>query len=54
MESCTTCGEPLDDDGLCGVCLFANVLDGGAVLPERIGGYRILRLVGRRRNGRGL
>jgi tetratricopeptide (TPR) repeat protein/predicted Ser/Thr protein kinase len=36
----------LDQDGLCAVCLFANVLDAGPVLPETIGGYRILRLLG--------
>ena len=44
MAICSVCGEPLNVSGLCGVCLFAGGLEAG--LPETIGAYRILRLLG--------
>jgi tetratricopeptide (TPR) repeat protein len=46
MEQCSTCGEPLAKGELCGVCLFATGIDSEPELPERIGRYRIIRLLG--------
>jgi len=48
MARCTTCDEPLGEGELCGVCLLNSGLDepGSPELPERIGRYRILRLLG--------
>src|SRR5262245_38896606 len=46
MERCSTCGEPLGEGELCGVCLLASGIGRGPELPERIGRYRILRLLG--------
>jgi tetratricopeptide (TPR) repeat protein/predicted Ser/Thr protein kinase len=53
-EQCATCGEPLSDDQLCGVCMFAEALETvgtGAAAPSNavtgmIGRYRIVRLLG--------
>jgi len=46
MERCSTCGEPLEKGELCGVCLLACGIAPAAELPDRIGRYRILRLLG--------
>ena len=45
MPSCPACGELLDSDGLCTVCLLGVGL-ASEPLPETIGRYRILRLLG--------
>src|SRR5215831_1914863 len=46
MERCSTCGEPLGEGELCGVCLLTRGIESRPELPERIGRYRILRLLG--------
>jgi len=46
MERCSTCGEPLRAGELCGVCLLSSGIDSEPELPETIGRYRILRLLG--------
>jgi eukaryotic-like serine/threonine-protein kinase len=46
VDCCSRCGEPLSDDGLCAVCLLAGGLENSDALPDRIGRYRILRLIG--------
>src|SRR5262245_8740506 len=46
MERCSTCGEPLEAGELCGVCLLTSGIESGPELPEKIGNYRILRLLG--------
>ena len=46
MERCSTCGEPLGEGELCGVCLIASGIGPAPELPEMIGRYRILRLLG--------
>jgi predicted Ser/Thr protein kinase len=46
MGQCSTCSEPLGEGELCGVCLLTSGLETGRELPERIGRYRILRLLG--------
>src|SRR6185437_3676861 len=45
MPSCPACGELLGTDDLCTVCLLGVGL-GADPLPETIGRYRILRLLG--------
>jgi tetratricopeptide (TPR) repeat protein len=46
MEPCSTCGEPLGEGALCGVCLLTSGIESGPELPETIGRYRIFRLLG--------
>lgn len=46
MERCPTCGESLSEGELCGVCLLTSGIPSGPELPEKIGNYRILRLLG--------
>ncbi len=46
MEPCSTCGEPLETGALCGVCLLSSAIDSAPELPDKIGNYRILRLLG--------
>ena len=46
MEHCRTCGESLEPGELCPVCLLAGGIEHQAELPETIGRYRILRLLG--------
>src|SRR6266851_5612448 len=53
-KQCATCGEPLSDDQLCGVCMFAEGLETESLIsaslpdsvPKMIGRYRIVRLLG--------
>jgi hypothetical protein len=44
VECCATCGEPLGEDGRCGVCLLVDGLD-REELPATIGTCRIVRLL---------
>src|ERR1039457_2544436 len=46
MERCPDCGEALEKGELCGVCLFNRCLEPADELPDTIGRYRILRLLG--------
>ncbi|MBI4906910.1 MAG: serine/threonine protein kinase [Acidobacteria bacterium] len=46
MDRCSSCGEPLGPGELCGVCLFTSGIESGPELPEMIGRYRIIRLLG--------
>ena len=46
MGRCSTCSEPLGDGELCGVCLLTSGMEAGLELPESIGSYRIVRLLG--------
>lgn len=46
MDRCSTCGEPLGPGELCGVCLLTSGIESETDLPEKIGSYRIIRLLG--------
>jgi tetratricopeptide (TPR) repeat protein/predicted Ser/Thr protein kinase len=47
MERCSICGEPLGEGELCGVSLLTSGIESSRPeLPEKIGRYRILRLLG--------
>src|ERR1700722_8277780 len=46
MEACPICGEALEQNELCPVCLLARAIEPEPALPETIGRYRIVRLLG--------